>query len=272
MSRTLLVAGMMAGIVMAAGCTSVQKSAGVGAAGGAAGGAAVGHYLTTAGGGLGAVVGLGVGAAGGALASDYYYNGQGHDEIKAAEELAGQLQSEIDDRDQQVGVLEDELARERAQQSALLTALDEAHAELTVAQKDDGGAQVQVDADEEVLTVTFQSEVLFAPGKAGLSASGKKALKEAVRTIRARFPGATIEVRGHTDSQPIRLSGYKSNWDLSCARAVAVMYELVESEGLDGDQLSAVGFGDTRPVASNATPAGRARNRRAELVVRPVQP
>ena len=68
---------------------------------------------------------------------------------------------------------------------------------------------------------------------------------------------------------PIRYSSYRSNWDLSCARAVAVVRHLVESEGFTAEKLLVTGCGDTRPVASNATAEGRRKNRRAEIIVRP---
>ncbi len=76
-----------------------------------------------------------------------------------------------------------------------------------------------------------------------------------------------IAVEGHTDSRPIHTSAYPSNWELSTARATTVLRELVEVRGLPAARVSASGYGDTRPIADNATPQGRAQNRRVELVV-----
>ena len=79
----------------------------------------------------------------------------------------------------------------------------------------------------------------------------------------------TVSVEGHTDNSPIgaRLSeSYPSNWELSVARAAAAVRFLTE-KGVDSDRLAAVGYGDTRPVASNDTPTGRELNRRVELIL-----
>jgi len=259
-------AGLVAAVM---GCSNVQKGAGLGAATGAAGGAAVGHYLTSAGGGAGALVGLGVGAAGGALAAERYYGGDESEEIEAARAMAEEYKDEAAGNVQQIAAIQDELAKEKAQQAALLAALDEARAALAKPQPLDGTASVAVDSDSSTLTVTFQSEVFFDSGKAKLSKSGKAALRDAVRTICQRFPDAQVDVRGHTDNAPIRYSAFRSNWDLSCARAVEVVHFLVESKSFRPEQLTATGFGETRPVADNSTAAGRAKNRRVELLVRP---
>jgi chemotaxis protein MotB len=113
------------------------------------------------------------------------------------------------------------------------------------------------------------AEVLFDSGEADLTSDGKSIMRKAAAHIRQEFPDAQIEVRGHTDNVPIRYSPYKSNWDLSCARAVSVVRHLIESEGFTADKLMATGCGDTRPVASNNSAAGRRKNRRAEIIVRP---
>ncbi|GAG02397.1 unnamed protein product, partial [marine sediment metagenome] len=87
------------------------------------------------------------------------------------------------------------------------------------------------------------------------------------RTIRQHYPDAPIEVRGHTDNVPIRYSKWKSNYELSCARAQTVVDYMIKSHGFNRSQFTVTGCGHDQPVASNATSAGRARNRRAEIVV-----
>jgi chemotaxis protein MotB len=79
---------------------------------------------------------------------------------------------------------------------------------------------------------------------------------------------ATVQVRieGHTDSLPISTVRYRSNWELSAARATAVLSHLVD-DGVPASRLSIAGFADTRPVADNQTAEGRALNRRVDLVV-----
>ena len=84
-----------------------------------------------------------------------------------------------------------------------------------------------------------------------------------------KFKDAEIEVHGHTDSTPIKHSNFRSNWHLSTARACEVVTYLIKNEGFSKDRMRPIGFADTKPVATNSTAAGRAKNRRAELVVRP---
>ncbi len=162
------------------------------------------------------------------------------------------------------------LEKERAQQKAVLEAYENARngAAVGAATATTSDGEVKVTRDGDTVTYTVLSEVLFGSGRADLTKEGKNALKEAAQMIRASYPGNEIEVRGHTDNVPIHYSSYKSNWDLSCARAVSVVRYLVESQGFAADKMLVTGCGDTRPVASNDTAEGRRKNRRAEIVVR----
>ncbi|MBW2638213.1 MAG: OmpA family protein [Deltaproteobacteria bacterium] len=74
-----------------------------------------------------------------------------------------------------------------------------------------------------------------------------------------------VKVEGHTDNVPINTSEFSSNWELSTARAVNILRYLLEKGKLPADRLAAVGFSQYHPVASNATPEGRQRNRRVEF-------
>jgi flagellar motor protein MotB len=260
--------GLAVVLIAAVGCTPVQKGTVAGGALGGATGAAIGHYATSAGGIPGAVVGFGVGAAAGAMTADHYY-GSDLDEGALAEASAeaDRLSQELDARDQALRDKDSELEKERAQQKAVLEAYDKARnsAGATTA----ASGEIQITKDGNTVTYTVLSEVLFASGRADLTTEGRKALKEAARLIRTSYPDGEIEVRGHTDNVPIRYSSYKSNWDLSCARAVSVVRYMVESEGFSAGKMLVTGCGETRPVASNTTAEGRRKNRRAEIVVRP---
>ncbi|MHC4481391.1 MAG: OmpA/MotB family protein [Planctomycetota bacterium] len=158
------------------------------------------------------------------------------------------------------------LEQEKAQQKALLQAYEKARRKRSTLQAN-VPADVQVTTAEDRVTFTITSAVLFGSGKADLSVKGKAALKGAARTIRNEYPDNEIEVKGHTDNVPIRYSPYKSNWELSCARALAVVRYLVEQEGFDPARFSTTGCGERQPIASNKTAAGRQQNRRAEIVV-----
>ena len=103
--------------------------------------------------------------------------------------------------------------------------------------------------------------------------SGDDTLKEqAVRVVQAianelRDRKVDVRVEGHTDDVPIRTVRYRSNWDLSTARATAVIAQLNGPGRIAATRLAASGYGEFRPVASNTTPEGRAQNRRVDLVI-----
>jgi chemotaxis protein MotB len=82
-----------------------------------------------------------------------------------------------------------------------------------------------------------------------------------------RSSSNAIRVEGHTDNVPIRTVKYDSNWELSTARASAVVAYLVKNVGIDASRLSAAGYGEFHPRGPNATEADRARNRRVDLVI-----
>jgi len=268
MDRTVWISGLIVVLMVVSGCTPVQKSSVAGGAIGSAAGAGIGHTISALGSGPGALIGLGLGAAGGAIAAESYYGSDDSESLAAAQTALERLSNEVKAKDAKIQEMTAALEKEKAQQKALLEAYDKARtqspqlAAQTVSRGRPG-------ATDSAVTFTILSEVLFKSGAADVTAEGKAALHKAALTIRKDYPNARIEVRGHTDNVPIRYSPYKSNWELSMARALAVVHYLIESEGFRADQLTAVGCGETRPVASNSTAAGRRRNRRAEIVVYP---
>src|SRR5579871_5277931 len=116
---------------------------------------------------------------------------------------------------------------------------------------------------------TFQvsGDLLFNSGKAELLQRGYDTVQRAAMAIRKRYPDSVIIIAGHTDDQKLAPGAkFKDNQALSLARAQSVMDYLVKN-GMDATKLSVVGYGETKPIASNATPEGRSKNRRVELVV-----
>jgi chemotaxis protein MotB len=79
--------------------------------------------------------------------------------------------------------------------------------------------------------------------------------------------GLDLRVEGHSDDQPIHTAQFRSNWELSTARAMTVLMLLVDDSGIDPKKVSIAGYGQYRPVADNATAEGRQLNRRVDLVV-----
>jgi chemotaxis protein MotB len=116
------------------------------------------------------------------------------------------------------------------------------------------------------ITVTLQNEILFDPGKATLKQTTSKELDHVLSVLKSKYSGRHIDVIGHTDSDPIKKSPWKDNWELSAERALTVVRYLVE-RGIPEAQIRASGCGAASPVASNSTAAGKAKNRRVEIVV-----
>ena len=124
--------------------------------------------------------------------------------------------------------------------------------------------QVRVTEGAFGITVEINASVLFAPGYAQLGPDAIRALRAVAQVLAgAEFP---ITVEGHTDVTPIATTMFPSNWELSAVRASSVVRLFVEN-GVLPARLTAAGYGDQRPVADNATPDGRARNRRVTILI-----
>lgn len=115
-------------------------------------------------------------------------------------------------------------------------------------------------------TLVIASDITFNPGQADLNKKAEATLGKVVRTLKETKGVGKIRVEGHTDSDPIRKSGYRSNEDLSLARANSVHNFLI-AQGIDETIVEVAGYGDEKPAASNDTPAGKAKNRRVEIVL-----
>ncbi|KAA0014520.1 OmpA family protein [Billgrantia pellis] len=124
---------------------------------------------------------------------------------------------------------------------------------------------VSVAEGQQGITLRIDDNLLFASGQAALTGQGRELLGRLQEILQA-FEG-DISVEGHTDDVPIATARFPSNWELSSARAIAVLRYLTEL-GLSAERLRAVGYAETRPLESNATTQGRAANRRVELLLR----
>jgi outer membrane protein OmpA-like peptidoglycan-associated protein len=117
------------------------------------------------------------------------------------------------------------------------------------------------------MVITLSGSVLFTSGKWDLSPGAQLKLNDVAKSLTLQDPVSKMVVEGHTDSQ----GSASSNQDLSQHRAQAVRDYLV-TRGIASDRISAQGFGPARSVGDNATPEGRANNRRVEIVVQPSTP
>ena len=123
---------------------------------------------------------------------------------------------------------------------------------------------VELNRKPGMLEVRFRSDILFPSGSARLSAAASAAIRRLAAVLRG-FPNP-VRVEGFTDDVPIRTVQFASNWELSAARAGSVVHVL-SVHGVAPRRLAVIGFGDQKPVASNATAAGRAANRRVVVVI-----
>jgi chemotaxis protein MotB len=119
--------------------------------------------------------------------------------------------------------------------------------------------------DARGIVVTLPDDATFAVGSAEVTPEAR-ALIAVVGNALGEVANH-IRIEGHTDDVPIRTSRYQSNWELSTARAAAVVAFLVTSAGIESGRLSAAGYGEFHPRGPNGSPADRARNRRVDLVI-----
>ncbi|MHC4117170.1 MAG: OmpA/MotB family protein [Planctomycetota bacterium] len=130
------------------------------------------------------------------------------------------------------------------------------------------GYNVAFDAAAGTVTVTLENSLLFDSGKATLKKATNAQLDHIRSVLRKKYPGKQVDVVGHTDSDPIKKTKdkWKDNLELSAQRALSVARYLIQ-KGMGEEEVRAVGCGDSRPVASNSSSAGKAKNRRVEIVV-----
>lgn len=124
---------------------------------------------------------------------------------------------------------------------------------------------IQVAETQHGTRLTFEDQILFDFGKATINPAGHGLLAQLAKAIQ-QVPNA-VRIEGHTDNVPIQTKRFPSNWELSVARAVNVVKYFAEAGKIDPRRLSAVGYGESRPLVANDTPANRQKNRRVEILL-----
>src|SRR3989338_6998517 len=151
-----------------------------------------------------------------------------------------------------------------------LSDLERAKRELEESlKKEIGEYKAKLQMTERGLVITFVSEIFFDSGKDKVKEDGKTTLDKVAEVLNRDVPNSAVAVEGHTDNDPIKYSGWKSNWELSSARALAVLHYLVDECKVEPQRLSANGYGEFRPVAANDTKEDMQKNRRVEIVILP---
>jgi len=180
--------------------------------------------------------------------------------VAELEGLLDSLRQTSAELEQKVAARERELAAERSTQEELVTELQREIAE----------GRVQVARLKGQVRVDVVDEILFDSGEAQVKVEGQKVLQRIADVLKKS--DRTVQIQGHTDNVPIvgqLAQRYPTNWELSAARAVNVARFLHEQAGMDPARLSAAGYSEYRPRASNDTPEGRRMNRRIEILLAP---
>ena len=168
-----------------------------------------------------------------------FYKGKPEQERKIK-----QLTTQLEDLEQAKRTLEERLAKEIADNQILL------------------------ERTNRGLVITMANDILFDSGKAKLKKNAYPVLDKIAVVLNEDVSDRDIGVEGHTDSVPIKHSGWKSNWELSSARATNVLHYLI-GKGIRPQRLSAIGYGEYKPIDTNDTKAGRGKNRRVEIIILP---
>ena len=164
------------------------------------------------------------------------------------------------------------LDQERAAKEEEIKRLTRTQEELSKSlQEEISKGNITIQQVRDRLTINMVDRVLFDSGQAQVKPAGVKVLKQ-VADVLNKITDKQIRIEGHTDNVPIssKLQGrFKTNWELSTARATTVVRYLIDHGGVDRQYLSAVGYADTHPLKSNDSEEGRSSNRRIEIVLYP---
>jgi chemotaxis protein MotB len=187
---------------------------------------------------------------------------------------ADELEIQNQDLKNQIAQLKQEKAKEIAhvvkQKDKELSDLEKAKLELENAlKKEIGDYKAKLEISERGLVITFMSEVFFDSGKDIIREDGKDSIRKVAEVLNRDVPNSNFAIEGHTDNQLIKYSKWKSNWELSSARALAVLHYFVDECSVAPTRLSANGYGEFRPVAPNDTNENMQKNRRVEIVILP---
>lgn len=202
------------------------------------------------------------------------------EKLAKAEEERSALEAKTKTLETQNVALEAEVATLTGRVEEISLEKEKAVAELTTTYDDlvselneeiqDG--KIAITQLKDKLSLTMVEKILFASGSAKIKKDGKEIL-ERVGEILEKVHDKQIRIEGHTDNVPIGAGikkRYPTNWELSAARATNVVRYLQENSEVDPTLLTAAGYGEFRPVASNDTEEGRAKNRRIEIVLLPL--
>lgn len=173
-----------------------------------------------------------------------------------------QLKQLIEQKDKHLQVIQEKETH--------ISSLEEAQKSLEQSLKSElNDYKAKLEMTERGLVITFLAEIFFDSGKADVRDDAKNTLQKVADVLNSSVKDSRLAIEGHTDNDPITHSHWQSNWELSTARALAVLHHFIEQNNVKPKRLSAVGYGEYQPIASNNTREGKAQNRRVEIVILP---
>lgn len=211
------------------------------------------------------------------------------DKLEAREKKLAELQAEMDARERKVDELQKEVAsREKASQdlkseldarekriqelqeliSSRDKAMNDLRNKLMNALTGYGKDDLSVEMRNGKVYIAISDKMLFKSGSAKVEQAGKDALAK-VANVLNKYDDMDLIIEGHTDSIPIKTAQFADNWDLSVIRATSVVRLLTVDYGMSAARVMPAGRGEYFPKASNASPEGRAKNRRTEIIIAP---
>ncbi|WP_295177830.1 OmpA family protein [uncultured Christiangramia sp.] len=172
------------------------------------------------------------------------------------------LQKDLSLRSQRIDELESVIAAKDAKMNALKNAVSNALTNFE-------GKGLSVEQKDGKVYVSMENKLLFDSGSWAVNQEGRKAVKQ-LGSVLAQNPDIAVLIEGHTDNVPYGGSGQlKDNWDLSTKRATSIVQILRENNQIDPQNLTAAGRGEYAPIAKNDSEAGKAKNRRIEVILTP---
>ncbi len=204
------------------------------------------------------------------------------DSIHAGENTIFELNSQISDLGnenkstrKQLSTTNAQIAEQRKRLEQLQALIDQQQKATEALRKKIADALVGFNSNELTVTmkngrvyISMQEGLLFPSGSAVVNPKGKDALSK-VASVLNTSKDINIDIEGHTDSLPIHTKMYEDNWALSTARATSIAHVLIDEYNVVPAKLVASGRSEYDPIATNSTPAGRAQNRRTEIILEP---
>ncbi|MGG7163322.1 OmpA/MotB family protein [Clostridium ihumii] len=170
----------------------------------------------------------------------------------------GSGNSDVDEKNQEPNVINTELVESKK--------LENIKSEVdNLINESDLKEHITTSIEDKGLIISFKDSMFFESGKADITDSMKEQLDKVSKLLNKM--NNYIRVEGHTDNIPIKNNDFSSNWKLSVLRASNVVEYLIDSNKISPDRISAVGYGEYRPISSNEGESGRSKNRRVDIVI-----